>query len=683
MEARKRFPYSPLRPAIHNFVGRREIWFDDFRLRLHRREGYDRHLIILGPSGIGKTSLLKRIERQAVEGEGLERGRVAYIDLGRPRIEPLEVVQAIYDALPLTGAEGKARSVSFLRRLAEATTLKPPGAEIELGALLGAQKTQTMDAAFDLLLQALNDLPTDESVVIILDQLGVAGERAALDAGNGEWHQFLQGLDGVLCATCGPDHHVLFLMGIREERLGTLIRVAGRLWNGYAIHVQPLGPLKEQEARDLITLPAGEAPWRVSYDPETVDLLIQWVGLSPYDLQLACFYVWEWLRKEERLEPGIRVRLSREELGQAIGGELQARFWNLLAPDEREVLKLVAQYQPSQKDLAKLAGEKGIHDVKPIVEALQAHDLQPLQYLSREDRYLVAHDLLREFIETQIPEDEQALAVLRRALRDAPQRYAHGGALFTETELEKLWLLRDQLEPTPEELYVVLLSEAYRLEWGEEIVPTLTKWGRHFPDQGLRALTQLAQSAEYQRVRYEAAQALAELGETGVAIPVLTQLAQSAEDGWVRYEAAQALAGLGETQVAIPALTQLAQSAEDELVRYETAQALAGLGEIAIPALTQLAQSAEHERVRYEAARSLAEFGETQIAIPVLTQLAQSAEDELVRYRAAQALAELGETGVAIPTLTQLAQSAEDWRVRYMAAQALTELSQTQQKSGN
>ncbi len=45
--------------AFGNFVGRREIWFDDLHARLKRKPGRDRHLLIQGRSGIGKTSSLQ------------------------------------------------------------------------------------------------------------------------------------------------------------------------------------------------------------------------------------------------------------------------------------------------------------------------------------------------------------------------------------------------------------------------------------------------------------------------------------------------------------------------------------------------------------------------------------------------------------------------------------------------
>jgi len=86
-------------------------------------------------------------------------------------------------------------------------------------------------------------------------------------------------------------------------------------------------------------------------------------------------------------------------------------------------------------------------------------------------------------------------------------------------------------------------------------------------------------------------------------------LAQTAEDGDVRWNAAQALGQLGNSSDAARLLLDLAKTTEDDLVRILAAQALGELGQKDTPVLTVLLEMAKRGdrpgSIAYEALKEL------------------------------------------------------------------------------
>jgi hypothetical protein len=77
------------------------------------------------------------------------------------------------------------------------------------------------------------------------------------------------------------------------------------VWSDTLINVRTLrvGPLEEQEARELITAPVPDFP--LKYDPEVVERILAASGRQPYLIQATCRDLVDKLNEEQRLYAGV------------------------------------------------------------------------------------------------------------------------------------------------------------------------------------------------------------------------------------------------------------------------------------------------------------------------------------------------------------------------------------------
>ncbi len=132
--------------------------------------------------------------------------------------------------------------------------------------------------------------------------------------------------------------------------------------------------------------------------------------------------------------------------------------------------------------------------------------------------------------------------------------------------------------------------------------------------KNVKGLIKALQYKNKGKVRRQAADALGELGDVKAAEPLI----QALKDEYVRWEAANALAKIGE-----PAVRSLIQALkdEDEHVREGTARALRKIGDKkAVEPIAQLLGD-EHEGVRKEAARALGKMGDIRAAEGIISEL--------------------------------------------------------------
>jgi thioredoxin-like negative regulator of GroEL len=232
----------------------------------------------------------------------------------------------------------------------------------------------------------------------------------------------------------------------------------------------------------------------------------------------------------------------------------------------------------------------------------------------------------------------------------------------------------------------LLLTFALDYQGDEEIqvnaVETLGQLGRTNEDV-LRGLRSIAQDA--QGCRYEAALALAQLGQTDEALRSLFALAQDYEEhAGIRYAAAEALGQFGLIDEAVQILSTFVQDSQvDTEVRYGSAEALRRLGrsDDAAQLMLKLAEDQQTEmRLRFLFAQSLGESGYSDEAARVMLALIQDPKvDVLTREHALYALSRLGKIDeVVLNSLLILAQDSKvEARNRAVALEAISKLGPT------
>jgi tetratricopeptide (TPR) repeat protein len=565
-----RNPYTPMSAEdtvdLGNFVGRRELWFTDLNARLRREPGRDRHLLIQGRSGVGKTCLLRQIVRHATSQQGLQMAQncVHYIDLGEPGLTPLGAVKRILDVIRPRASTGWIDGLSERgRRLADAITLEAPivgGPAVNIGKVLNDRQPETMTAVWELVHRALNHLVASSTILIVLDQIGVIAEYAEQAQRGGPddaWRPFLQGLVRLLEVSdrLGGDRRLLFIMGVRMERTGALLAVASDLlFSGAVGRIESLSGLTADEARLLITRPAERQG--MTYADATVTLLLQSaryssfgllgdvVGTSPLGLQLACWSLWEWQRREGRLVPGSVIDASADHLDAAFASVLGPRLAGF-SEDERAVLQTIAEYGAlTTAHLVELATAIGVQAPSQVIDDLCKHDLQPVRFVRQSQCYAIAHDLLREYFVKSIPPEQLRLHQAQRLLEDAPRRI-HAGSPLSKSELDELWHWRDQLSPTPQRLVAVFVSQAL------SSLTDTRRWMESFGDIAVSVLTLLIQRPQDEKVRLAAAEQLVDMGERQSVVPALIDLAGTTDDESLLFSAAEGLHKLGELAASV------------------------------------------------------------------------------------------------------------------------------------
>ena len=682
-----RNPYTPMNAketvASGNFVGRREIWFNDLHDRLERKSGFDRHLLIQGRSGIGKTSLLRQIVHHAVNDMHMPSDCVHYIDLGEPGLTPLDAVMRIVEAIPVAASSQWRNGLSeAARRLAEAIIVETPvGVSFEIGKLLNDRRPETIATTFELADARLSDMRAKSKAIIILDQLGVIAEfaeRARHGRSDEAWLHVIQRLVPLLEAgdRVEGDRRILFIMAVRMERTGTLLKVASDLVFSSAVdRIESLSALTEQEATQLVTQPAARKT--VSFDDATVDLVLnrarssgiklrtEVTDLSPFALQLVCWSLWEWLRKEGKLDPDSMITMTVEELDTTVEDILGSRLAGF-SQDERTILQLVAERGAiTSKQLHQIAADAGIEKPEPVIADLRQHSLQVLRYIPPHDLYAISHDILREHFIRSIPPEQLQLLRVQRLLEDAPRR-VKVRAHLTSTECDQLWFWHDNLAPSLEQLAALLESVWY--SYGEKAWP---QWATRYPSQYKAALMMMSRRTF--PLCCVAIQALIDIGDTKDALPILKELVRERKDNDMRLKAAEVLVNVGETEYALPILKELVREEKDEDIRLEAIKILVSVEETeyALPILKKLVREEKDEYIRLEAIKVLVSVGETECALPILKELVGEEKDEDIRLKAIKVLGGIREID-AFVIIAELAYESESGSILDWAWSILT-----------
>ena len=496
------------------------------------------------------------------------------------------------------------------------------------------------------------------STVIILDQLDLlttttSGHEAASS------RYLLQQLQELLKTTFHSS--ILFILGAREERLGSLVMAAPDILNPRILQTQPIHPLAPDQARDLLIRSAKAAPNNVSFSTPIVDSLIELSELEPSSLQLTAYFFWEALEEQGMIQENKAVHMPVSEIYELLSGRLEDRYWDYLSKPTRETLKLIAQYQPLDKaQLVRLAQEKNIANVDEALDSLLGSSLRPVRYAPQSDRFTITHDLLTRYILSQVPDEERDIVLLEKIIAEAVRLYSTFGRLLSERELEKIWALRGHLQLSSGALEVILRSEILREK------PQVTRWGKSYPDQTAILLGKILSENPTDKQEQSIAEWLSSIDSLEVHSPLAILLKQPNPD--VRKTAALSLSYSRHPDSALALIVAIKDG--EPQVRAAAAKALGNLK--AVAAVNALGRCLDDERpeVVSAAATALEAIGGS-ASVDLLLQHLNS-DNKFTRLQVCRAL---GNAGIQ-EAVTYLVQALSDGEsdVRFEAARALAKL---------
>lgn len=396
------------------FFGR-EALVDELMARL----ADERLLIVVGPAGSGKSSLLRAGLVPALRRDGLPGSADwRYLTPAVPGAEPLAALARL-----IRPGESRMQAAQRARQLRERPTSAP-----------------------EMLLD-----PEAPPALILIDQFE---EVFSLAESEEERAAFVAALLAIADDPASPHRVLLAMRSEAEPFVASLPELQERMARARA----PLTPMSAAELREAIEGPARVAGLR--FDPSVVDLLVQDLVGEPAGLPLLQFSLlrlWE-QRDHNRisLEAYERVGGGRQALARAADA-----FYESLAPDEQQTVRslLLRMVRPGEgqetassrirRDALYAIGEDPSQVdmlVQRLVEArlvrLTPGDAQRPSYLE------VAHDALARNwprLVGWLDEEKLALSTRRRLEQQTQEWLRLGGGsagLLDETQLREAerWL---------------------------------------------------------------------------------------------------------------------------------------------------------------------------------------------------------------------------------------------------
>lgn len=462
-------PYTPFAPTLKNFFGRGDV-LDAFSARLtpgtaNYRDS--RHILIVGVGGIGKTSLLRKLEAR-VHDSSVSKAYCVSIDWGDFLYDLSGLLGEMYAQLPEKhGARGglkrlvnmppSATTKSFFTRISQGLRDGvaigigfPPSISVEFspGTFFGRlEHPQSLVRQCAILCDCvLASLPRlDGTLVILIDQLGKISE---VPGGFILMRSLLE-----LVKSSAGNSKLLVVAAVRPERKGVL----EHWFREDVFHPEhfarfPLYPLDIPAARQVITEPAAREG--VILSNSLVDTALAKAGRHPYFLQLACFRIWKYLASEDKFQESP-VELEEGEISELVREGQRAVFADF-GPEEQFLLKLLALAWPVPlttleiKEKTEAAGKIHLIDVDHFLQLLVSHKHRPVKFHEAQKAFSITHDLFAEYIRRhECNEEQRELAVLQRLIDSAPQFYEMTAALVTASQLAKLWQYREALRLRP------------------------------------------------------------------------------------------------------------------------------------------------------------------------------------------------------------------------------------------
>jgi HEAT repeat protein len=725
-------PYN-LHPATgRNFIGRADILAAWNQRLTPNSEPWQsaRSWMVVGTGGMGKTSLLHELIRIANE---VFKAHTISIDLGHLReigdaadlfatlsIEMPEAKRPGTKLRKWFGLQPHASLSDLVGQIAGELLNQVTGFSLGLvGGNAGSgikianfrQKPSELEGTAHRLAQFLVNLSLlseeqDTPVIVFLDQIGKCHDDPT-------W-AYIAGMFLGLCKKMrsASASQVFFVISLRPEHEGLLRHQIDRhIFNKDIFIPIDLYPLSFDEAVDAIVVRGGAYIGR-NLARGIVTEIAKQGPLDPYTIQLSSMGVWNYIVGDQHWNSPTDLEADTEKLHTIIRqghAEIIHPFmqdsvlWNILiCLSQSQGGLTVSQLH------ARLSGEHNLStsEVKTAISHLLNTPRTGYRLLTEvrgnisPNRYILAHDLLRDYIVSIIPTEQHLINQANTMLEYALWRYKETKVLLSNWELELLWKVHSYITLSSEHLDMIINSElplqSHRLrQWTHQYLNEIivlhadqkitgnntlnirlaiySYYIRFFSQYSRIDITQTSQSKDNKKNSLLIASALKPLKET--ILPILLELAHNAAISTVRYQAGLVLEKLGYKEAALEVFTAWAHS-QSPGEAMDGVLALGKFGTEALPVLTELAQSAKFISVRYQAAIVLEQSGYQELALPVLTELALSPGDDPIRWDAFRKLVELGKGELVLPVLTKLVHITTDSDNRARAASLLGELGQ-------
>ncbi|MBM4429258.1 MAG: ATP-binding protein [Chloroflexi bacterium] len=472
-----RNPYTPFTPAIENFFGREDI-LAVFASRL--RPGSDayidaRHLLLVGDGGIGKSSLIQRMKRDALEcGRSVD---LIDLDMCNYAFDPADLLRDLRLKTPQS-SHAESRIKKKLGLAPHASTREvvprllkgfannvqvgfPPSIQIAPAAILS--NTYHVRSVKKQLISWRNELlqlvrESSKMVIVFLDQIGI-----------------LLGMPGGLLvattlaelmqeATARHFGNLLLVMAIRPDQKGMLEhQFRQEIFDPHYAARLPLYPLGLETARRAISEPARSQGLELS--SELVDELLRCCGDHPYFLQIACHRLWQYLQ-DTRLLNQCRVSLGAGEV-ESIVRAGQSALFREFTPEQQYLLKILAFSWPApltRMQLREKVQDKGDAHIVPVdttLDELTSHKHHPMKYHEASQAFSLAHDLFAEYIlRNESGEEERQVAMFQSMIDNARRVYDVTRSGLAESVLDAMWPFRERLIWKASAIPIVVASEA-------------------------------------------------------------------------------------------------------------------------------------------------------------------------------------------------------------------------------
>ncbi|MCK4873377.1 MAG: AAA family ATPase [Phycisphaerales bacterium] len=164
--------------------------------------------------------------------------------------------------------------------------------------------------------------------------------------------------------------------------------------------------LSEQESRDAITEPIGDAHCPVTFSGESIDLICEVSGGYPYFIQFICREVYDLFI--QRLEAGQPASVPIDEIMRKLDSDFFAGRWARATDRQHELLWVIAQLPNSEAEFTvqEIVAESKARISKPfsgshVNQMLVSLAEAGLVYKNRHGKYSFAVPLLGRFIKRQ------------------------------------------------------------------------------------------------------------------------------------------------------------------------------------------------------------------------------------------------------------------------------------------
>ncbi len=752
-------PFS-LGPADERFfIGRNEI-LDRWRQRLTVNSDMWRNgksWMIIAPGGIGKTSLLTQMQQIAKKEF---KAAIVVLDLGHycdlnsvadffssldgqlPNAQHLSTRMREWLKLEPDASASTLYTRLFWSILERVAVSVSPGLwSIEISG--SAVEQQLPVSITTQLAQSFNNLAvlSEEQkvpVVVLIDQAGKADR-------DYRWRFIIEQLLTLTRRTRLTNTlNLIFVFAMRPERKGKLEHSLSReLFADFLFQYEDLRPFSTDEAVKAI-LVRDRAHISGQVATKIVNTISSTEGISPYSVQLASSAIWDYLYRDSK--PKSPNDLSIEDVKRIIaqGHEyLVSPFREKLV--HWEVLKLLA-FHPGGLTISEITlrlkdspgvpfGNTATDAINELINQNKRWLIIAIQDHNSLPRYTIAHDLLREYISSQLPVEERLTERARRALNDGAWRYHQHNHPLSDEELDLIKSQCKQLIIESDEWEAIIFSSLYTenfnliFEWvncnptivvsvlcnmpwpatkkvillrallvqaiiSKKPMPLLMELAVHSenPDIQIGAVEILAQFREnsYQyliqlvksdnkEVSAKATSLLINFGSS--VLPLLAEVLTDITDERSRLEVSKALLGIGHEKLLLQTLVEIVDYSQNIEIRNEAIHLIAKLPCFiaSISALENFARSLDKPKLQIQAVEALAEFGEA--ALAPLGALIYSPPNHQIRWKAIQLLPKLGRS--ARPILSELSQYKFSSRIRNFAQEALQTLETNNDRSFN